>query len=63
MYDHETYFLDVYQANGLYECYDERHPVAREGYVRGIIDKSKYIDNCGIYLGREMGPDSGRNNT
>lgn len=57
-YPHECYFLDVYQANGLYECYSKDHPVTREGYAREIIKNYKYIeDTFGQYMGGEWGAD------
>ncbi len=57
-YPHECYFLDVYQANGLYECYCKEHPLTREGYAREIIKNYKYIeDTYGQYMGGEWGAD------
>lgn len=59
-YQPETFFLDVYQANGLYECYDERHPLTREGYARSIVENCQYLeDTYGVYLGSEFGADYG----
>lgn len=57
-YPQETLFLDVYQANGLYECYDDRHPLTREGYANAILDNMGWIeDTYGMYLGSEFGAD------
>lgn len=57
-YPQETLFLDVYQANGLYECYDDRHPLTREGYANAILDNMRWIeDTYEIYLGSEFGAD------
>lgn len=57
-YPHECYFLDVYQANGLYECYSKDHPLTREGYAREIIKNYKYVeDTFGQYVGGEWGAD------
>lgn len=59
-YPQETLFLDVYQANGLYECYDKRHPVTREGYAKSIVDNMKFIeDTYGMFVGSEFGADYG----
>lgn len=59
-YPQETLFLDVYQANGLYECYDERHPLTREGYAKNIVDNMKFIeDTYGMFVGSEFGADYG----
>lgn len=57
-YPHEGLFLDVYQANGLYECYNPEHRVSREGYAKAIIENYKMIqDRYGIFLGGEWGAD------
>lgn len=57
-YPHSGLFLDVYQANGLYECYNPEHRLSREGYAKAIIDNYKFIqDRYGIFLGGEWGAD------
>lgn len=57
-YPHECYFLDVYQANGLYECYHKDHPLTREQYAEAIIQNYKFIeDTFGQYMGGEWGAD------
>ena len=57
-YPHDGLFLDVYQANGLYECYNPEHPVTREGYAKAILENYKYIqDRYGFFLGGEWGAD------
>lgn len=57
-YAYECYFIDVYQANGLYECYSKDHPLSREGYAREILKNYQYIaDNYGQYMGGEWGAD------
>lgn len=57
-YRHETLFLDVYQANGLYECYHPKHPLSREGYARAIMENLGMLeDDYGFYLGGEWGAD------
>ncbi len=59
-YPEDTYFIDVYMANGLYECYDERHPLTREGYMRNLMDNLKLImDRYGTFIGSEFGADYG----
>ena len=59
-YRDETFFLDVYMANGLYECYDPRHPLTREGYAKAMLDNMRYIrDTYGAYSGSEFGADYG----
>ncbi len=59
-YPEETYFVDVYQANGVYECYDERHPLTREGYMQNLNDNLKLLeDRYGVYIGGEFGADYG----
>ncbi len=60
LYPEETYFIDVYQANGIYECYDERHPLTREGYAMNLVDNMKLMeDRYGVYIGGEFGADYG----
>lgn len=52
--------MDVYQANGLYECYDKRHPLTRKGYAESLIQNMQFIeDTYGTYLGSEFGADYG----
>ena len=57
-YPHEALFLDVYQANGLYECYSEEHPLTREGYAKQILSNYRMIqDRYGFFMGGEWGAD------
>ncbi|HLN72978.1 MAG TPA: glycoside hydrolase [Prolixibacteraceae bacterium] len=57
-YPHESYFLDVYQANGLFECYSEKHPLSRQGYAEEVIKNQKMIaSDYHQYLGGEWGAD------
>ncbi len=57
-FPHETYFLDVYQANGLFECYSEIHPLTRQQFAEEVIKNHKMIeDTYGQYLGGEWGAD------
>ena len=55
-YPHSGLFLDVYQANGLYECYSPDHPLTREGYAWAIIENYRLIqDRYGFFMGGEWG--------
>ena len=57
-YNHECMFLDVYQANGVYECYSPKHRATREDYARAIINNYRLgIDEYGFYMGGEWGAD------
>lgn len=57
-YPHDCILLDVYQCNGLYECYSPSHPTSREGYAKAIINNYKvFIDEYGLYTGGEWGAD------
>lgn len=57
-YGHETLFLDVYQANGLYECWNPDHPVTRGGYADAIMENLKLLEeDYGWYIGGEWGAD------
>lgn len=57
-YPHECFFVDVYQANGLFECYSKEHPLTREGYADALMQNLKYLeDTYGQYTGGEWGAD------
>ena len=57
-YAHETYFLDVYQANGLFEDYSATNPLTREQFAKAVIANHKMVtDKYGQYLGGEWGAD------
>jgi hypothetical protein len=57
-YPHESYFLDVYQANGLFECYSKEHPLTRKQFAEEIIKNYKFVeDNYNTYQGGEWGAD------
>jgi len=57
-YDHESYFLDVYQANGLFECYSEKNPLTRQQFAEAVISNYKTInEKYGQYMGGEWGAD------
>ena len=55
-YPHETLFLDVYLANGIFECYSKEHPLTRKEFVEAVIKNHQIIeDNYHLYLGGEWG--------
>jgi hypothetical protein len=57
-YPHEAYFLDVYQANGLFECYAPGHRLTRQQFAEAVISNYKFIaDTYGQYMGGEWGAD------
>lgn len=57
-YPHETIFLDVYQANGLFECYAPEHPLTRKQFAEAVVSNHKLIqDNYNLYIGGEWGAD------
>jgi hypothetical protein len=58
VYRHETYFIDVYQANGLYECHSEDHRLTRSQYADAIMQNYRLLaGRYGVYLGAEFGSD------
>jgi len=63
-YPHETYFLDVYQANGLFECYSDKHPLTRQQFAEQAIKNYQMIeDKYNLYLGGEWGADFAGSNS
>jgi hypothetical protein len=55
-FPHETYFLDVYQANGVFECYSEEHPLTREQFCQAVIKNHQiFEDKYNQYIGGEWG--------
>ena len=55
-FQHETYFLDVYQANGVFECYSKEHPLTREQFCKAVIENHKIMeDKYNQYIGGEWG--------
>ena len=57
-FPHESYFLDVYQANGLFECYSEKHPLTRQQFAEEVNKNYKFIaEKYGVYMGGEWGSD------
>jgi len=58
VYQHETYFVDVYQANGIYECYNTEHRLSRRQYAEAIIKSYELLQNrYHVFLGAEFGSD------
>jgi hypothetical protein len=58
IYPHETYFLDVYQANGLYECHNPDHRLTRQEYAEAIVKNYELLENnYNTFLGGEFGAD------
>ncbi|MFC2089881.1 glycoside hydrolase [Bacteroidota bacterium] len=57
-YPHECYFLDVYQANGLFECYAKEHPLTRQQFAEEVIRNYQFIaEKYNVYMGGEWGAD------
>lgn len=57
-YPHESYFLDVYQANGLFECYSDKHPLTREQFVDEVKKNHQLLtDQYHQFMGGEWGAD------
>jgi hypothetical protein len=55
-FQHETYFLDVYQANGVFECYSKEHPLTREQFCQAVIKNHQIMeDKYNQYIGGEWG--------
>jgi hypothetical protein len=55
-FPHETFFLDVYQANGIFECYSKDHPLTHEQFTQAVIKNHQIIeDEFSQYLGGEWG--------
>ncbi len=55
-FQHETYFLDVYQANGIFECYSPEHRLTREQFCQEVIKNHQIMeDKYNQYLGGEWG--------
>ena len=48
-FPHETYFLDVYQANGLFECYSPEHPLTRQQFAKFVErhQRARHPDHAG----------------
>ena len=55
-FQHETYFLDVYQANGVFECYSDEHPLTREQFCQAVVKNHQIMeDKYNQYVGGEWG--------
>ncbi len=58
VYPHETYFLDVYQANGIYECHHPEHPLTRKQFTEEVIKNYQLLeDKYNTFVGGEFGAD------
>jgi hypothetical protein len=57
-YSFETYFLDVYTANGLFENYTKNNPLTRQQYAEAVIKNHQIItDKYHQFIGGEWGAD------
>jgi hypothetical protein len=55
-FPHETFFLDVYQANGIFECYSPEHRLSREQFAQAVVKNHQIMeDKYNQYLGGEWG--------
>lgn len=58
IWPHETFFVDVCQANGLYECYSKENPLTREEWAAAHRKTlQSLIDTHQVFLGAEWGAD------
>jgi len=58
MWPHESFFVDVCQANGLYECYSKENPLTRQQWAEAHINTLQtMIDKHHVFLGAEWGAD------
>jgi len=58
IWPHETFFVDVCQANGLYECYSKENPLTREQWANAHRKTLQtLIDTHHVFLGAEWGAD------
>lgn len=58
IYPAQTYFFDVYQANGIYECYSKDHPCTREEWAAALRkNQQATIDRHKTFMGAEWGAD------
>jgi hypothetical protein len=48
-------FLDVVTAEGLYECYDERHPLTRSEKRECNVELLRWVRSLGLVVGSEHG--------
>ena len=48
-------FIDVITAEGLYECYDEHHPLNRTTKREANIEMLRYVRSLGLVVGSEHG--------
>ncbi|MDZ4808741.1 MAG: glycoside hydrolase [Bacteroidota bacterium] len=58
IWPHESFFVDVCQANGLYECYSKENPLTRQQWAEAHINTLQtMIDKHHVFLGAEWGAD------
>jgi hypothetical protein len=57
-YPHDGFFLDVWAAGGLFECYSSKHPLTRQRFAKEVNKNHKIVaDRFNRYLGGEWGAD------
>jgi len=57
-FPHETYFLDVWAANGVFECYSPKHPLTRQQFAEEVNKNHKFLaGKYNLFLGGEWGAD------
>jgi hypothetical protein len=58
IWPHETFFVDVVQANGLYECYSRENALTRQQWAEQHINTlQSIIEKYNVFLGAEWGAD------
>ncbi len=58
LYPHDSYFVDVYQANGLFECHNPGFRLTRRQYAEALVANLEMLeDRYGVFLGAEWGAD------
>jgi hypothetical protein len=58
IWPHESFFVDVVQANGLYECYSTQNPLTRQGWAEAHRKTLQtLIREHKVFLGSEWGAD------
>ncbi len=48
-------FLDVVTAEGLYECYDDKHPLTKGDKRESGVELLRYVRSLGLVVGSEHG--------
>ena len=60
IYPHESFFLDGYQASGIFEDYGSKNPLTRTQYKEAVIAMNKFFeDKYNQIVGVEWGADYG----